>query len=259
MDYTIAAIDRALKLLEIVAENQDVGLSELARLTGTTKTLAFRMATTLESRGYLLKDPEGRTYSLGYKPLYLGEQMQRQSLLVRVANPVLDHLSARTRENVSLIVRDGLGTICAAIRQSPQPIRLYAELGRRGPLHVGGGPKLLLAFAPDDIQEMVLAGALEAFTPATIVDPKRLNVLLKRIRSQGYNVSHGDLDPGAFSVAAPIRDHGGRVVASVSVAGPQSRLTRDLEQLYIRMLVDAANEISAKLGWRAPADIEEPA
>jgi IclR family KDG regulon transcriptional repressor len=259
MDYTIGAIDRALKLLEIVAENQNIGLSELARLTGTTKTLAFRMATTLESRGYLLKDPEERTYSLGYKPLYLGEQMQRQSLLVRIANPVLDHLSARTRENVSLIVRDGLGTICAAIRQSPQPIRLYAELGRPGPLHVGGGPKLLLAFAPDDVQEKVLAGTLDAFTPATIVDPKRLKVLLKRICSQGYNVSHGDLDAGAFSVAAPIRDHGGRVIASVSVAGPQSRLTRDLEQLYIRMLVDAANEISVKLGWRAPADIEEPA
>jgi IclR family transcriptional regulator, KDG regulon repressor len=83
-------------------------------------------------------------------------------------------------------------------------------------------------------------------------------VLLKRIRSQGYNVSHGDLDPGAFSVAAPIRDHGRRVIASVSVAGPQSRLTRDLEQLYIRMLVEAAGEISAKLGWHAPADIEEP-
>jgi IclR family transcriptional regulator, KDG regulon repressor len=218
-----------------------------------------RRSTGAESADDLVADLEGRTYSLGYKPLYLGEQMQRQSLLVRIANPVLDHLSARTRENVSLIVRDGLGTICAAIRQSPQPIRLYAELGRRGPLHVGGGPKLLLAFAPDDIQEMVLAGSLEAFTPATIVDPKRLKVLLKRIRSQGYNVSHGDLDPGAFSVAAQIRDHGGRVIASVSVAGPQSRLTRDLEQIYIRMLVDAANEISAKLGWRAPTDIEEPA
>jgi IclR family KDG regulon transcriptional repressor len=257
MDYTIAAVDRALKLLEIVAENQNIGLSELARLTGTTKTLAFRMATTLEARGYLLKDPEERSYSLGYKPLYLGEQMQQQSPLVRVANPVLDDLSARTRENVSLIVRNGLGTICVAIRQSPQPVRLYAELGRQGPLHVGGGPKLLLAFAPDDVQEKVLAGTLDAFTPSTIIDPKRLKALLRRIRAQGYNVSHGDLDPGAFSVAAPIRDHGARVIASVSVAGPQSRLTRDLEQLYIRILVEAAGEISAKLGWRAPADTEE--
>src|SRR5260370_19625342 len=192
MDYTIAVIDRALKLLEIVAENQNIGLSELTRLTGTTKTLAFRMATTLEARGYLLKDPEARTYSLGYKPLYLSEQMQHHSPLVRVANPFLDELSARTRENVSLLVRDGLATLCLAIRQSPQPIRLYAELGRQGPLHVGGGPKLLLAYAPDDVQAAVIEAKLDVFTPETIVDPKRLRALLKRIRDQGYNISHED-------------------------------------------------------------------
>ena len=82
--------------------------------------------------------------------------------------------------------------------------------------------------------------------------------MLKRIRQQGYNVSHGDLDPGAFSVATPVRDHGGRVVASLSVAGPQSRLTRDLEGLYIRMLIEAAGEISAKLGWHAQVEAGEP-
>jgi IclR family KDG regulon transcriptional repressor len=257
MDYTITVLDQALKLLEVVAKRQNIGLSELARLTGTTKTLAFRMASTLEARGYLLKDDEERTYSLGYKPLYLSEQMQHHSPLVRIANAFLDDLSERTRENVSLFVRDGLATICLAIRQSPQPIRLYAELGRQSPLHVGGGPKLLLAFAPDEIQEAVLSRPLASYTPSTIIDPKRLRSRLKRIRQQGYNVSHGDLDAGAFSVAAPVRDHAGRVVASVSVAGPQSRLTRDLENLYVRMLIEAANEISAKLGWHAPAEARE--
>jgi len=257
MDYTISVLDQALKLLEVVARRQNIGLSELARLTGTTKTLAFRMAATLEARGYLLKDDEERTYSLGYKPLYLSEQMQHHSPLVRIANPFLDELSERTRENVSLLVRDGVATICLAIRQSPQPIRLYVELGRQGPLHVGGGPKLLLAFAPDEIQEAVLTGKLASYTPSTIVDAKRLKALLKRIRTQGYNVSHGDLDPGAFSVAAPVRDHAGRVVASISVAGPQSRLTRDLETLYIRMVIAAAGEVSAKLGWHAPVETPE--
>ena len=102
-----------------------------------------------------------------------------------------------------------------------------------------------------------LPAPLTAYTPSTIVDPKRLKTLLRRIRQQGYNVSHGDLDPGAFSVATPVRDHGGRVVASLGVAGPQSRLTRDLESLYIRMLIEAAGEISAKLGWHAPVETPE--
>lgn len=256
MTYIVSAVDRALHLLEIVAENQNIGLSELARLSGMNKTLTFRMATTLEARGFLMKDASEKTYSLGYKPLYLSEQVQHQSPLVRAANPVLDDLAARTRENVSMLVRDGLGTICVAIRQSPQPIRLYAELGRHGPLHVGGGPKLLLAFAPKDVQEAVLSSKLEAYTPSTLVDPKRLANKLALIREQGFNTSRGDLDLGAFSVAAPIRDHAGRVVASISVAGPQSRLTDDLENLYIRLLLDASTDISMKLGWRPQAAAE---
>jgi IclR family KDG regulon transcriptional repressor len=253
MDYTITAVDRALALLETVSEHPGVGLSELARLTGSTKTLAFRMAATLEARGYLMKDAETRGYTIGHKPLLLSEKMQHQMPLLRVANPVLDDLVARTRENVSLLVRDGLQTVCIGIRQSPQPIRLYAELGRQGPLHVGGGPKLLLAYAPESVQEEVAAGALDRFTPETITDPVRLRALLAKIRSQGYNVSHGDQDAGAFSIAAPLRDHQGRVVASLSVAGPQSRLTDDLERLYVRMLLDAAGEVSSRLGWREAA------
>ncbi|MBO1076197.1 IclR family transcriptional regulator [Roseomonas marmotae] len=253
MDYTIAAVDRALALLEVVAETPGVGLSELARLTGSTKTLAFRMATTLEARGYLLKDCETRGYTLGYKPLLLSERMQHQMPLLRVAKPVLDDLMNRTRENVSLLVRDDLQTVCIGIRQSPQPIRLYAELGRQGPLHVGGGPKLLLAFAPEEVQEAVLTGLLERFTPETITDAGRLRALLVHIRERGYNISHGDQDAGAFSIAAPVRDHSGQVVASISVAGPQSRLTGDLERLYIRMIVNAGAEISALLGWRDAA------
>src|SRR5262249_15635099 len=117
MDYTVAAVDRALKLLEAVAENPNIGLTELARLTGTTKTLAFRMASTLEARGYLLKDPTSRCYALGYKPLYLSERMQHESHLLGVAEPFLDDLAQRTRENVSLTVREVDHTVCIALRQ----------------------------------------------------------------------------------------------------------------------------------------------
>lgn len=250
VDYTVAAVDRALALLEMVADHPGIGLSELARFTGSTKALAFRMACTLEHRGYLLRDPDTRGYTLGYKPLWLGERVQQQQApLLRMAGPILDELADRSRENVSLLVRDGLQSVCIAIRHSPQPIRLYAELGRPGPLHVGGGPKLLLAFAPPDVQAEVLAGPLDWFTPETITEGPRLSALLTRIRRQGYNVSHGDLDVDAFSVAAPVRDHAGLVVASLSIAGPQTRFNGEVEAVYVRMLLAASGELSTQLGW----------
>lgn len=137
MDDTITAVDRALTLLEVVAETRSIGLTELARRTGLTTTLAFRVGSTLEARGYLVEDPVERTHSLGYKPLALGESVTQGSALVRAANPALDALSAETRENVSLLVRDGTHSVCLAIRQSPQPIRhagrIVASLSVAGP------------------------------------------------------------------------------------------------------------------------------
>lgn len=252
-DYTIQAVDRALSVLEAVAEQPGITLGALARRVGVTKTLAFRMAATLEARGYVIKDADTKTYSLGHRPLWLGEQVAAHSPLLRAAGPVLDALAAQTRENANLQVREGTDCVVVAVRQSPQPIRLYAEPGRRGPLHVGGGPKLLLAYAPAEVQQAVLAGHLAAFTPETVTDPARLRTVLAGIRRRGYNISHGDLDPGAFSVAAPVRDHAGRVTASISVAGPQSRLTPDLERQYVRLCRTAAEELSHRLGWQARA------
>ena len=248
-DYTVQAVDRALDLLEAIAEHPGMGLTDLARIAGCTKTLAFRMAATLEARGYVLKELGGKTYALGHKPLWLGERVAAQSPLLCAAATVLDELAAATRENASLTIRDGLESVVAALRLSAQPIRLYAEPGRRGPLHAGGGPKLLLAYAPPDVREAVLAAALERFTAETVTDAARLETMLARIRKQGHTVSRGEMDVGAFSVAAPVRDHAGRVVAALSVAGPQARLTREMERQHLRRCREAADTLSQRLGW----------
>ena len=147
MDYTIAAIDRALKLLEIVAEKRSIGLSELTRLSGTTKTLAFRMATTLEARGYLLKDPEERAPIRSATSRFISASRCRTTHRWCARQSFLDELSARTRENVSLLVRDGLARLpCHPAIAAADPSLRRAR--PPGPLHVGGGPKLLLALRP---------------------------------------------------------------------------------------------------------------
>ena len=252
MDYNIAAVERALSLLETVADHPGIGLTDLARHVGCTKTLAFRVAATLEARGYLVKGPE-KGYTVGYRPLKLVEHIAANDMLLRVSAAAMDALLVDTAENVTLSVRDNLEGVCVASRQSPQPIRLYAELGRRAPLHVGGGPKLLLAFAPAEVQDAVLAAALPPFSgataPATVPDAATLTRLLGRIRSSGVNISLGDMDPGAFSIAAPVRDHAGRVAAALSVAGPQSRLTPERRKRFVDLVRAAADDISARLGW----------
>lgn len=251
MPYTVSSLDKALAILEVLASSPGSSLTEVAQQTNSTKSQVFRLLYTLEQRGYVRKDPVTRTYTLGYRALYLGDKTRQQTSLIQVAQPVLDELARECEENVHLVVREGTHSVCIALRQSSQPLRLYAQVGRRGPLHAGGGSTLLLAYAPEDVREHVLSSELESFTPMTERDPKRLRRQLDRIREQGYHEANDDLDEGAFSIAAPIRDHEGQVVAAMSVAGPASRLNDDRRMLHRRAVMQYAEKVSRALGWRA--------
>jgi IclR family KDG regulon transcriptional repressor len=247
--YTVSVVDRALTLLEVLAEHPNIGVTRIAQLTGNTKSLVFRLLYTLEKRGYVRKDPVTRSYALGFRPLFLGELTRRQTDLIRLAQPHMDALVADTRENIYLTVRDGMRAVCVAARQSPQPLRLYADVGRSVPLHVGGGPKLLLAFAPPQVVQGVLAGPLTAFTPTSDAEPQALMRSLEKIRKTGMNESRGDLDAGAFSFAAPVRDHSGQVIAALSIAGPYTRLTPATAARYRGLVRDHTLKLSRELGW----------
>lgn len=249
--YVVAALDRGLELLEHLAERPDSGVSDLARLSGSTKSQAFRILRTLERRGFVRKDPETRTYALGYRPLFLAERIERQAILLRSARPHMRALARETGENVHLIAREGLNSMCIALEESDQPLRLYAAVGRRGPLHAGGGSTVLLAHASDEVREAVLGEALETYTPKTITDPDRLRALLHTIRERGWHEADEDVDPGAYALSVPIHDHAGAVVAALSVAGPKSRLTDAARAAHLDALHAAGTRISRELGWKA--------
>jgi len=248
--YVVAALDRSMQLLEQLALSPDVGISEIAKRTGSTKTQAFRLLHTLELRGYVRKDPNTRTYALGYRILYLAEHINRQTVLIRIAQPHMRELTTRTGENVHLLVRDGLHSVCIALEESEQPVRLYASIGRFGPLHAGGGSTILLAHAPNELQNEILSGNLTVYTPNTLTDPDMLREVLAYVRQQGYHLAKEDVDLGAYSVATPIRDHSGDVIAALSVAGPRSRLNPKTQQLHTQAVVETATVISRELGWQ---------
>lgn len=249
MSYTVASVDKALELLELIAEHPNLGVTDIAERAASSKSQVFRLLHTLEQRGYVRKDVSTRAYTLGYRCMYLGERGIRQTGLIQVAQPLLDELARRSRENVHLVARDGDRSMVIAMRESPQPLRLYAEVGRRGPLHAGGASTVMLAYAPAEIREQVLASDLRVFTPATVVDPKQLRTLLARVRDEGYHISRADLDEGAFSIAAPVLDHRGEVVAALSIAGPMSRLNEERTSMYLELVREYAERISMALGW----------
>lgn len=247
-NYQIAAVDRALLLLEAVAERPNQGVTDLARTLGLTKTIVFRLLHTLEERGFVVRAGPQPVYSLGHRVGVLGERAGKQNTLIVAARPVMESLREETSENINLTVREGRKSLVLATLAGRHAIRIFAQAGRYGPLHAGGGSLLLLAWAPQEVRDRLLDDPLEAFTPATITDRPVLRTLLADIRAKGHNISLNDLDDGAFSIAAPIRNADGDVVAAISVAGAVARLDDDRRTLYLTLVLQAAAEISGKLG-----------
>ena len=250
MSYTVSAVDKALEVLELIAETPDLGVTDLAARTGSTKSQIFRLLHTLEGRGFVRKDPLSKRYVLGYRTLYVGDKAKRQINLIRLVQPYLDELAELSQENVHLVVREGVRSVCVTLSESPQPLRLYAQVGRRGPLHAGGASKVLLAHAPPDIYEAIFSSDLEVFTATTVTDKKQLSDILDAIRCADIHLCQNDLDEGAFSIAAPVRDHSGAVVAAVSIAGPVSRLNEETTAYHQKILKEYSFKISRVLGWQ---------
>ena len=249
MDYTISSIDRALRMLEALAELPGSGVTELAKKTGCTKSQTFRILYTLEARGFVIKDAE-RNYRLGFQTMLLGDQARRQSPLIAAAQPFVNELYDRLKENILLIVRHELHSACILLRSSPDRDKIFADIGRTGPLHAGGGPKILLANAPQSIQDQVLSGELPGFTAKTVRDPDRLRTLLEQIRRDGWTLSDGELDDHKRSLATPVRDATGTVVAALSVTGASDRLRDAFLTDAREALVSTAGRMSVALGYR---------
>lgn len=247
-DYTVGVLEDAIQILDVLkGSGGGATLAQLTEETGLVKNKVFRLLFTLEKHQLVERDESG-VYHLGIRMLTFAQSVQEQNRLLEVSSPVMDWLMEETGETIFLGVANGYEALCVAARVSTQSIRLYAEVGRRAPLHSGGVPKTLLAHMPRQQREAVLA----AFTDdPDIPDVEQLRTELAVVREQGYVVVVDELDQGAHSVAAPIFDHQEQVVAGVSIAGPSHRFPPDAVNRYIELVKEAASQISEGLGYRS--------
>jgi DNA-binding IclR family transcriptional regulator len=246
-DYSIAAVDRALDLLEALARVGPAPLATLADAAKCTRTAGFRLLRTLEARGFAIQDEARGIWRLGARWSVLGRAAQQQGALAATAMPYLSALGKATGENVYLRMRDGMESETLAIFHTDPGLRLYSEVGQRRPLHAGPG-RLLLAHAPEAVQTQVLAQRLPRFTPATRTDSVWIAADLQRIRARGYLVTADEVVAGVVSVAAPVRDASGQVVAVLFISAPSLRMRPPRPRAMVAQVMDAAAKLSQMLG-----------
>lgn len=246
-DYSIAAVDRTLDLLEVLARLGPASLAALAEAAGCTRTAGFRLLRTLQSRGFAIQDEARGLWRLGARWSVLGRAAAEQGALAATAMPFLAALGKATGENVYLRVRDGMESETVAIYQTDPTIRMYSEVGKRGPLHAGSS-RILLAFAPEAVQTQLLAQRLNRFTPATRIDPNWIAADLQRIRSRGYLITSDEVVAGAVGIACPVRDAAGTVVAVLHISAPSMRMRPPRPRALLPQVMDAAARLSEALG-----------
>jgi IclR family transcriptional regulator, KDG regulon repressor len=246
-DYSIAAVGRALDLLEALSRIGPAPLAALASQARCTRTAGFRLLRTLEARGFAIQDEARGMWRLGARWGVLGRAAAEQGALEATAMPFLAALGKTAGENAYLRVRDGMESETVAIFQADPGLRLYSQVGKRQPLHAGSG-RLLLAHAPEAVQTQVLAQRLPRFTPATRTDAAWIAADLQRIRARGYLLTTDEVVAGAATVAAPVRDASGQVVAVLSVSAPTMRMRPPRPRALLPMVLDAAAKLSRALG-----------
>ena len=252
MDYTVASVDTALTLLSLVGECPGLGVTELAQRAGLNKSRAFRLLATLEQHRWVVREGSPVTYVLGAQALVLGVAGHEQVNLVKVAHRHLQALNRALNENIQLRVRDGLESLCVARVESTHELRVHGVVGNRRPLYVGASGRVLLAFASEDVRAQVLGRPRKRFTAGTLIEREALAAELLNVRRQDCAVSFGELAPEAVSIAVPVRDASGEVIASLSASGPSSRMTRALLPDISSRLSACAAEISTALGYQTP-------
>ena len=250
-DYSIAAVARTLDLLEALAVVGPAPLATVADAARCTRTAGFRLLRTLQSRGFAIQDEARGVWRLGARWTALGHAAENQGALAATAMPYMNELAKACGENVYLHVRDGQVGETVAIMQADPGLRVYGEVGKRQPLHAGPF-RLLLAHAPEAVQTQVLAQRLPRFTPATRTDSAWIAADLQRIRARGYLITTDEVVAGAASVAAPVRDASGQVVAVISVGAPTMRMRPPRPRALLPVVLDAAVKLSRLLGAKVP-------
>lgn len=240
----VAAVERALAVLDAVAEAEDVGTNELARRTGINASTVSRLLATLAARGFVRHVEETGRYQLGPRLVQLGSAALAGLDLRELARPALVSLAAETGETATLSVPGEPDAITIDFAESSSSVQSVVRVGRPAVAHATAVGKVALAFAAAELP----AGALRAYTERTITDREALATELSQVRERGFAEAIREREEDLNAVAAPVFDTRDEVIAIVGVQGPASRFDEAAVRQASVPLLRSVRGLSLSLG-----------
>src|SRR5215471_11905434 len=246
-------VRKALDILCCFSASKPVwGITELSRELHLSKSHVHQLLKSLEEKGFAQRDLILQKYKLGFKLMELGDIVSRTLDVRRAAAPFMQELQREVGGTVSLRVLDNDELLVLDRIEPSDFLRFAYPVGTRLPCNHGAGGKVLLAFMEEEERKSLFRRKpLKKLTKKTIIEPKRLEAELHRIRKRGFALSKGEAVPGgAVGVAAPIRDSRGIVAAALAVTLPATLVPSVSLPRIIRATLSTVFRISEALGYK---------
>jgi DNA-binding IclR family transcriptional regulator len=246
----VQSVDRAISVLEILAQRGEAGVSEVAGEIEVHKSTAFRLLGALEARGLVEQSGERGKYRLGFGIVRLAGAVTGRIDITQQGRPVCERLAEEIGETVNLAVMQEHYAINLYQVRGQAAVTAHNWVGQLTPLHATSSGKVMLAHLPAEERARLLSQAgLKKVTPRTITAKAKLEKNLAEARERGYAWTLEELELGLHAIAAPVRNQDGRVVAAVSASGPSYRFTEERLHELAPVLVKGAEEISHRMGY----------
>ncbi len=250
--YFIQTVSHALDLIDqFQVGNAELGITDLSQRMNLTKNAVFRIVATLEEKKYIKKNNSTGKYTLGIKPMELGQVATRLIDYVDYARPFLIDLKQQSHETCYFsIIKDGYTYFLDGV-ESDLTVRVKKQVGSSRPLYCTAAGRAQLAFMyPQKQLDLLLRSEKIGFTSRTITDLSVLQSELKNVAQLGYAIDNQEYDSGVMEIAAPVFDSHGTIIGALSILGPEMRLvgTRMKDEL-IPLLCQSASRLSNILGF----------
>jgi IclR family transcriptional regulator, KDG regulon repressor len=244
----VKSVLRTFTLLECIAQNPHMGISELARETGIAKSTVFRFLQTLKDLGYIQPLAGDEGFLLTIKLFQLGSHALEYQDLLKLAQPFMERLSDLTHETVHLAVRDEAKIIYIAKIDSRFSLQMRSAIGRTAPLHCTGIGKVLSAWEPVDRLDRIMKDYdWTPYTEKTLTNRTIFLEEMERIREAGYAEDREEHEDRIYCIAVPIRNHTGSVIAGISVSQPRFRIDEEMKESLIQALLEEGKKLSSLL------------
>ena len=246
----LSSVKNALRILNsFTMDEPEKKVSDISSSLGLNKSTVSRTMATLASEGFVFKDPETKKYRLGFSILTLSGIINSNMDIVRESQPILNKLVETLGETAHISIFDHLEVVYLQKVECNHPVRFLTHVGKRNPPYCTSSGKVLLAYSSPDIIETIINQGLKQYTKNTITDPDKLRSHLNEIREHGYAYSVEEFSEGVITIAAPIYDYTGKVIAALSVVGPKQRIQQQKIPFFAKKVMSASTEISQNMGY----------